>query len=100
MNSHRVLREVDLPQDHPIRLQDAAGTRVRCLRGTIWITVASEPDDIFLSTGQSYLIPRNGLSLVELLDGGSIELERQRPFGKLREWLDGLVRRMSKELVL
>jgi hypothetical protein len=72
-------------------LKDAAGTRVRCLRGTIWITVASEPDDIFLQAGQSYLIPRNGLSLLERVGTDSVELEKQRPASKLKGWFNGLV---------
>jgi len=91
MNSHRVSEEICLQPGHPIRLNDAAGTRVRCLRGTIWITVANEPDDVFLGSGQSYLISRNGLSLVERIDNSSIQLER-RP---ARGWLAGLIQRLK-----
>ncbi|NTV71772.1 MAG: DUF2917 domain-containing protein [Azonexaceae bacterium] len=96
MNSHRVSEEICLQQDRPIRLTDAAGTRVRCLRGTIWITVANEPDDVFLESGQSYLISRDGLSLVERIGTSSIQLERLRAGGKLSGWLDGLIRRMKR----
>lgn len=91
MNSHRVLPEIILRQGQPIRLNDAAGTRVRCLHGTIWITVASEPDDVFLKAGQSYLIPRNGLSLVERIGNSSVQLEKIGPDG----WFNGLIRRLK-----
>ncbi len=91
MNSHRVSEEICLQPGHPVRLNDAAGTRVRCLRGTIWITVANEPDDVFLASGQSYLISRNGLSLVERIGNSSIQLERLRPGG----WFTGLIRRLA-----
>jgi hypothetical protein len=94
MNYHRVSEEICLLPGHPIRLRDAAGTRIRCLRGTIWITVANEPDDVFLGSGQSYLISRNGLSLVERIGNSSIQLERLRAGGKLGGWLDGLIRRL------
>ncbi len=90
MNSHRVSEEICLQPGSPIRLNDAAGTRVRCLRGTIWITVANEPDDVFLGSGQSYLISRNGLSLVERIGISSIQLERRQRGG----WLTGLIRRL------
>lgn len=91
MNSHQVSEEICLQPGHPVRLNDAAGTRVRCLQGTIWITVANEPDDVFLGSGQSYLIPRNGLSLVERIGNSSIQLERLQAGG----WLTGLIRRLK-----
>ncbi|UCV17506.1 DUF2917 domain-containing protein [Ferribacterium limneticum] len=91
MNSHRVSEEICLQPGHPVRLNDAAGTRVRCLHGTIWITVANEPDDVFLASGQSYLISRNGLSLVERIDNSSIQLERRQAGG----WLSGLIRHLK-----
>lgn len=92
MNNHRVSEEICLQPGHPVRLNDAAGTRVRCLRGTIWITVANEPDDVFLGSGQSYLISRNGLSLVEWIGNSSIQLERRQGGG----WLTGLIWRLTK----
>ena len=76
MDSHRVSEEICLQSASPIRLTDAAGTQVRCLQGTIWITVASEPDDVFLRAGQSYLIRRNGLCLVERKGDSSIQRVR------------------------
>ncbi|MGB4063150.1 MAG: DUF2917 domain-containing protein [Azonexus sp.] len=91
MTSHRVSEEICLQPGRPIRLNDAAGTRVRCLRGTIWITVANEPDDVFLGSGQSYLISRNGLSLVERIGNSSIQLERRQP----GRWFTGLIRRLT-----
>lgn len=91
MNNHRVSEEICLQPGHPIRLNDAAGTRVRCLQGTIWITVANEPDDVFLGSGESYLISRNGLSLVERIGNSSIQLERQQTGG----WFRGLIRHLQ-----
>ncbi|PKO37581.1 MAG: hypothetical protein CVU33_12380 [Betaproteobacteria bacterium HGW-Betaproteobacteria-6] len=97
MKKHRMTEEICLLPGHPIRLNGAAGTRVRCLQGTIWITVANEPDDVFLGSGQSYLIPRNGLSLIERIGNGSIQVERLRPIGKARGWLNELIRRLRNK---
>jgi len=96
MNTQPVSAEICLCQGRPIRLNDAAGTRVRCLRGTIWITVVNEPDDVFLRSGQSYLISRNGLSLVERIDNSTIQLENLRPVSKLNRWLSRLIHYLTK----
>jgi hypothetical protein len=95
MNSQRVLPVICLHQGCPIRLENAAGTRVRCLHGTIWITVPGEPDDVFLRAGQSYRIPRDGLSLVENVESGSVELEKPVPGGRLNAWLEELTRHLK-----
>ena len=100
MNNDQVSAEIALCQGRPMRLNDAAGTYVRCLRGIIWITVASEPDDVFISAGQSHLIPRNGLSLVEWIDSSSIQLENRRSDSKLNKWLISFVRRLQNGQVL
>lgn len=93
MNSHRVSPEIILNQGQPIRLNDAAGTRVSCLHGTVWITVASEPDDVFLGAGQSYLIPRNGLSLVERIGNSRVQLES--PGNTPGGWFSALLQRLK-----
>lgn len=68
--------EIDLRDGRLLRLADAAGMRIRCLHGTIWITSAGEPADRFIQAGESHLIGRNGLSLVESIGNGRIRLER------------------------
>lgn len=85
--------ELCLRDGRPIRLADALGMRVRCLRGTIWITSAGESGDVFLQAGESHLIPRNGLSLVESIGGGRIRLEKTAT-GAGR-WFDRIVGRWA-----
>lgn len=71
--------EIYLRDGRPVRLADANGMRIRCLHGTIWITSAGEPADIFIEAGESYQICRNGLSLIESIGNGCIRLEKTGP---------------------
>ena len=71
--------EIELFTNQPLRLNKAGGLGVTCISGTIWITVANEPGDIFLRTGQRYVLTSNKLALVEAIASGSVYL---RPAGQ------------------
>jgi hypothetical protein len=58
-------RQETLVPGLPLRLTHARGRQVTCERGCVWITAPGEPDDIFLHPGQTWMIPANGLVLVE-----------------------------------
>lgn len=49
-----------------IRLEDAAGTRLRVLRGSVWITQEGDRKDYYL-TG-TFTLDRPGLALVHALE--------------------------------
>jgi hypothetical protein len=65
------------PQDTPVylkereslRLWDGVGVEVRCLLGSLWITEEGEREDTILDRGQSFVLDRQGLSLVTALGG-------------------------------
>lgn len=69
--------ELCLSENQPLRLEAAAGIEIRCLEGTIWITISGQLADIFLHTGESYRIPDNGLALIEGASFGRITLKEQ-----------------------
>ncbi|MBN2691501.1 MAG: DUF2917 domain-containing protein [Burkholderiaceae bacterium] len=48
-----------------LRLERAAGTQLRLLSGQVWITESGQPDDVFLSAGQSYDVVGTGRVVVE-----------------------------------
>jgi alkanesulfonate monooxygenase SsuD/methylene tetrahydromethanopterin reductase-like flavin-dependent oxidoreductase (luciferase family) len=82
--------ELCLRHGQPLRLARAAGVRVDCLAGQIWITVTGEPADHFLQPGQSYRISDQGLALIESIGEGRVRLEMaQRENGG---WFDRLLR--------
>ena len=57
--------ECEVHTDHPLRLSASKGRRVECTAGVLWITVYDLPGDIFLHAGNSFVVPNDGLALVE-----------------------------------
>lgn len=51
-----------------IRLEDAAGTRLRVLRGSVWITQDSDRKDYYLPATGTITLDRPGLALVQALE--------------------------------
>jgi Protein of unknown function (DUF2917) len=73
------------PLDTPIYLkareilpiEDGAGLEVKCLRGTLWITQSGDCEDRILDGGESFVLDRPGLSLVNaLLDPALVIVQR------------------------
>lgn len=54
-----------LKPDTLVRLTRAKDTRVRVLRGALWITATGMRQDIFLGAGEAFLFPNNALALLE-----------------------------------
>jgi len=66
--------EICLIDNCPISLRGARGLRIACTAGTVWITVADELGDTFLSAGQTHVVQGNGLAIVESIGSGSIRI--------------------------
>jgi len=50
-----------------LRIADAAGFEVKCLRGNLWITQHGDLEDRIIGRGESFVLDRPGLSLVTAL---------------------------------
>jgi hypothetical protein len=90
--------EYQLRVNRPLRLLHAAGRKIVCLSGTAWITSYGQSTDFLLRAGQSFQVPNDGLTLVEAIGHGSIELAapppgRATPGASLRRWLNDYRRR-------
>ncbi|MBB3118480.1 DUF2917 domain-containing protein [Pseudoduganella violacea] len=59
--------EYALRENQPLRLDDAGGRLVECLSGVAWITAYGQHTDFLLRPGQSFLVPNDGLTLVEAI---------------------------------
>ena len=55
----------ELAPSELVRLPDARGTTLRVTRGTLWMTLQDDTRDIVLEAGDSYVIDRGGLTLIE-----------------------------------
>lgn len=73
------LRHQGLRTIHPgevLRLRDAAGRQLTVVQGSVWITQHGDRNDAVLESGASFRFDREGLSLVQSLDGAaSVVLE-------------------------
>ncbi len=71
---HQGLRTIN--PGEVLRLRDAAGRHLTVVQGTVWITQHGDRRDPVLESGASFRFDRNGLSLVQALDGpASVILE-------------------------
>jgi len=55
---------MQLAAGQELRLHDAAGWTVACLRGSLWITQEADTRDLFLDAGDSFALDRPGLALI------------------------------------
>jgi hypothetical protein len=66
--------EYQLTPNRPLRLEQAGGQTVECLEGTAWITAYGQHADFMLRSGQEFVVPNDGLTLVEAVGGGRIRV--------------------------
>jgi hypothetical protein len=66
--------EVVLRADHPLRLANARGRRIRCTAGCAWITAPGLCDDIFLHGGEAWEITSDGVVLIEAVGKATVAL--------------------------
>lgn len=76
----RSLVECELRENHPLRLVGAAGRRIRCVSGVVWLTAYNQPVDVFLRPGQAYVVPNGGLVLAEAIGHCRMQVDLPRAF--------------------
>ena len=67
--------EFCLKENNPLSLRSANGLHITCTDGTLWITMAGQAEDIFLSSSQRYQVQGNGLLIVESVGQASFRLD-------------------------
>jgi len=73
----RAARDADSPQRRLgraeiLRVPPARGTRIRCIRGCVWLTMDSCPEDVVLEAGESHSITARVPALVYALESDSV----------------------------
>lgn len=59
--------EYRLSTNQPLRLEDAGGRVVEGVSGMTWITAYGQHTDFMLREGQTFVVPNDGLTLVEAI---------------------------------
>ena len=78
-------------QVFPIRL--AAGTRIECTRGLVWLTEEGLPHDVLLEPDEAYEISRRGLVAVQALGETIFRIRAKTRLPYQTERLTAAVRR-------
>jgi Protein of unknown function (DUF2917) len=74
-------------------MKDALGTRIDCQDGRIWITEPGSTDDIVLEAGESYVISRRGVAVVQALREARVGLRApavHQAGAELATWVERL----------
>jgi Protein of unknown function (DUF2917) len=74
MNLKSERAELLLEAHQSLRLFDAAGTQVACVRGELWITQHRDREDHFLVAGDALTLDRNGLALIHAVEPAELAL--------------------------
>src|SRR4051794_15520664 len=87
--------KVDVPAQGTVALQDAVNRRVTCLNGLVWLTMEDDQRDVVLQPGVSFVIDRDGLTLLTAQRPSSVHLSAQVQTGR-NAWraLVGVIDRM------
>ena len=72
--SHQV--RVELPKAGMLRLHDMSGVELHCLSGTLWLTLDSDPKDVVLKAGESFVTTARRPAIVYALAPASARLLR------------------------
>jgi len=64
----------NLARDGVLLLHEAAGARVVCVAGALWLTQEGQEADIILEAGQSMRVTGPGLTLVTALRGSELKV--------------------------
>jgi Protein of unknown function (DUF2917) len=70
VNTKRLV--IQLERRETARMKDVVGTRIDCLSGCIWITEHGLQDDQVLEAGESHIISRNGVAVVQALSEAAV----------------------------
>ena len=71
--THRT--EVQLSNEELLGLEDIRGTRLTVVDGSVWLTLDHDLRDIFLNPGESFVVDRNGLTLLHALAPARLSVE-------------------------
>lgn len=88
---------LEVRREQVLSLRNAAGVKLRCTRGSLWLTQEDGGQDIVLAPGECFTVERDGLTLVCALKDGSVLIasapaRHARTFGA---WVLRWLRRMD-----
>ena len=71
--THRT--ELQLAKEELLGLDDLRGKRLLCIEGNVWLTLDRDLRDIFLGPGDSFVVDRDGVTLLHALAPTRLSVE-------------------------
>ena len=70
---------IDLAARESVSLPNMRGTTLRMTRGSVWITQENDTQDIVLRAGDTWVVEKNGLTILEAQENTTFCALGQRP---------------------
>ena len=67
--------ELQLAGEELLTLADIRGTRLTCVDGSVWLTLDLDLRDVFLHPGDSFVVDRDGTTLLHALVPARLRVE-------------------------
>lgn len=74
MNQTQAPMQLDLQYRALFSLTDAAGVRIDCDAGSVWLTLDNDPRDIVLEAGESFATPQHRRALIYAMEPSRLRL--------------------------
>jgi hypothetical protein len=92
--------ELELAAEELLALRDVRGTRLRLVEGSLWLTLDHDLRDVFLGPGESFVVDRDGVTLLHALAPTRLQVESavdaavMLPWSGWRRAVAGVARRL------
>lgn len=64
-----------------LKVRGGAGNAIVCHSGSVWVTQDGDQRDIILDAGESFVLDRNGATLVQALEQSAVSFTRHAHLG-------------------
>jgi hypothetical protein len=88
MNMHKTHTRHQIGPRHGLALRDARGRSVQCVSGSVWLTMEGDHRDVVLSPGASFVVDRDGLTLLAAQQPSAVQVSAQN---QTKSWWDRVV---------
>ena len=76
-----------------LALRDAGGRTIRCVSGSVWLTMEGDIRDVVLAAGESFVVDRDGVTILAAQQRSVVEISAAN---QPRTWWDRVVDYLDK----
>jgi uncharacterized protein (AIM24 family) len=88
MDMHETHTKHQIGPRRGLALRDARGRTVKCVSGSVWLTMEGDRRDVVLNPGASFVVDRDGLTLLAAQQPSAVQVSVQN---RTNHWWDRVV---------